>query len=201
MYNEKRTESFSGKKAAKGFYGRSKYTALVLALSLLLGIGVGWTIAYLVRETDPVVNEFVHANVEINIDEQITNNIKEKVIVENKSSIPVYIRVAFVGNWADKDGKICINHNSTQPTFTLGEGWAKGTDGFYYYTKIVAVGGKTTDLLGSGIALELAEDECSYQLEVIASAIQAQGDNDTESAVCDAWKIDPTSLKQGGESE
>ena len=90
----------------------------------------------------------------------------------------MYIRVALVGNWADADGKICINHDSALLTFTLGTDWAKGSDGFYYYKKPVAVGGKTTDLLGSNIELIMDKDGCSYQLEVIASAIQADGKAD-----------------------
>lgn len=197
MYNGKHTGRYSGKQAGRYRRRRSKNTALILALILLLGMTIGGTIAYLGRETGSIVNNFVPANVQIDIQEKVINNIKEEIVIENTSdsNIPVYIRVALVGNWADTEGKICINHSSDQPTFTLGDNWKPGSDGFYYYTKSVAVGGKTTDLLGSNIELVLNEDGCSYQLEVVASAIQAQGDNDSETAVCDAWGIDPTTLQ------
>lgn len=195
MYNGKHTGRSSGKQAGRYRRRRSKNTALILALILLLGMTIGGTIAYLVRESDSVVNDFIPANVTIDIQETVNNNVKEEIVIENKSNIPVYIRVALVGNWADAEGKICINHSSDQPTFTLGDNWKPGSDGFYYYTKSVAVGGKTTDLLGSNIELVLNDDGCSYQLEVIASAIQAQGDNDSETAVCDAWGIAPTTLQ------
>lgn len=194
MYNGKHTGRSSGKQAGRYRRRRSRNTALILALILLLGMTIGGTIAYLVRESGSVVNDFTAANVEIFIDEDVTSNVKEKIVIENKSNIPVYIRVALVGNWADADEKICINHSSEMPEFTLGTDWV-ANGGFYYYKIPVAVGGKTTDLLGSGIELSSANDGCSYQLEVIASAIQSQGDNDSDTAVYDAWDIDPASLQ------
>ena len=190
-----RNEKHSGKKAGKYRRRRNKNAILIFALILLLGMTIGGTIAYLVRESGSVVNDFIPANVEIDIQEKVTNHEKEEIVIENKSNIPVFIRVALVGNWADADGKICINHGSTQPSFTCGTDWGKGSDGFYYYKKSVAVGGETTDLLGSNIELTAATDGCSYQIEVIASAIQAQGNNDTDTAVYNAWGIDPTSLQ------
>ena len=190
-----RNEKHSSKKAGKYRRRRSKNAILIFALILLLGMTIGGTIAYLVRESDSVVNDFIPANVEIEIQETFKNDVKEEIVIENKSNIPVFIRVALVGNWADADNKICINHGAILPDFTLGENWVEGSDGFYYYTQSVAVGGETTDLLGSNIELTADTDGCSYQVEVIASAIQAQGDDDTDTAVYDAWGIDPTSLQ------
>ena len=196
MYHGKYAERpASGNRASKRRRRWIRNTALCLALFLLLGLAIGGTIAYLSSASTSVVNDFVPANVEIDIQEKFNennNNIKEEVIIENKSNIPVYIRVALVGNWVDANGKICINPTSNPlSVLTLGDSWKLGTDGFYYYTKSVAVGDKTSDLLGSGIELKKDNDGCSYQLEVIASAIQAQGDNDSASAISDAWKIDP----------
>ena len=191
MHNEKH----SGKKAGKYCRGRRKNAVLIFALILLLGITIGGNIAYLVKESSSVVNDFIPANVEISIQEKVANNVKEKIVIENKSNIPVFIRVALVGNWADADDKICINHGSTQPSFTLGADWVKGSDGFYYYKKSVAIGGETSDLLGSNIELTAETDGCSYQIEVIASAIQAKDNDDTDVAVYDVWGIDPTSLQ------
>lgn len=194
MYNGKHTGKSSGKQAGRYRRRRTKNTALILALILLLGMTIGGTIAYLVRESGSVANDFIPANVTISIDETVSDTAKSSVKIKNESNIPVYIRVALVGNWADAEDKICINHTGNPlSSLTLGEKWKKGRDGFYYYTESVAVGGKTTDLLGSDIELTLADDGCSYQLEVIASAIQAQGDNDSETAVFNAWGVDPTS--------
>jgi len=185
MYNEKQ--------AGKNRRRRSKHAVLILALILLLGMTIGGTIAYLTGKSDSIVNEFAAAKVEIHIEEKIENNIKTDVFIRNtnNSNIPVYIRVALVGNWVDtENNKICVKHGNGQPSFTLGTDWIEN-GGFYYYKKPVGFGEKTTDLLGTSIELTTEDDGCSYQLEVIASAIQAQGDNDSEKAIQDAWGIDP----------
>jgi len=193
MYHGKYAERpASGNRASKRRRRWIRNTALCLALFLLLGLAIGGTIAYLSSAPTSVVNDFVPANIKIDIQETVTNNVKEAVVIRNtnESNIPAYIRVALVSNWVDADGNICINHSSTPPAFTLGTDWV-AIDGFYYYKKPVAVNSETIDLLGSGIELKKDNDGCSYQLEVIASAIQAQGDNDSASAISDAWKIDP----------
>lgn len=186
MYNGKHTGRYSGNQAGRYRRRRGKNTALILALILLLGMAVSGTIAFLIVRSDPVENTFTPANVTIEIDETVIGHTKEKVVIENKSNIPVYIRVALVGNWADAQNRICINHDNEKPKFDLGDGWKLEADGFYYYTQSVAVGGSTTDLLGSDIELT-EEDGCSYQLEVIASAIQAQGMGATSAQ--NAWSI------------
>lgn len=198
MYNGKYNErQSSSKRAARRRRRRIRNTSLCFALILLLGMAIGGTIAYLSKESGSVVNDFIPAKVEIKIDEVFTDNVKKEIVIENNSNIPVYIRVALVGNWADETGKICINHSSEIPEFTLGTDWV-ANGGFYYYKNPVAVGGKTADLLDSDIELTLAGDGCSYQLEVIASAIQAQGelDNGSLTAVANAWGIDPSSMRK-----
>lgn len=187
MYNGK----YSVEKDGKCRHRWSKNTALIVAIILLLCVTIGGTIAYLITKSDTVVNTFVPANVDIEIEETVLFNTKEKISirnVENESNIPVYIRVALVGNWVDANGRICINHSRTPPTFTIGNNWL--TDGgFYYYKFPVEVGDTTTNLLGSGSGIELKADDdgCSYQVEVIASAIQTE----PVSAVIEAWGFNP----------
>lgn len=204
MYNGKYSErQSSGKRAARRRRRRIRNTALSLALILLLGMAIGGTIAYLTRDGGSVTNNFVPGEVAIDIHEGFneTTGVKSSIEIENTndSNIPVYIRVALVGNWADAEDKICINHqNDPLSSLTLGENWKKGSDGFYYYTKSVAVGEKTSDLLKDDITLSEANDGCCYQLEVVASAIQADGETDGQNpidAVVNAWGIAPTSLK------
>ena len=66
------------------------------------------------------------------------------------------------------------------PTFTLGKDWIKGSDGYYYYTKAVPVGGSTGNLLEKAMTL----DE-NMQVVVLADAIQAM----PKQAVIDAWGV------------
>lgn len=175
MNNGKRTGKYSSRNTGKVNRRSGRMVAMLLALVVLLGLSVGGTVAFLASESDSVTNQFIPAEVVIDIDEsvnQLTNE-KTKVEIVNNSNIPVYIRVTLVGNWED-DGKICINHSNEQPSFNLGTDWLLGDDGYFYYAKPVQVGGNTTDLLGSSIELAVADDGCTYQVEVIASGIQSK---------------------------
>ena len=160
---------------------RNNKAILILALILLLGLAIGGTVAFLIDTTDDVANTFTPAKVEISIDENYSNNKKTSIKIENPDGddkVPCYVRVALVTNWViaegENAGQICTNGHSTDVTFTLGDGWTKGGDGFYYYADPVPVGDKTSNLLGSDeIVLSQAQDGCKMQVEVVASAIQS----------------------------
>lgn len=196
MYNGRYSGNKSGHITRKG----GKLATLTLVLVLLLGLVVGGTVAFLVTHTAQVDNTFTPAEVKISIDENIANNKKTSIQIQNDKTdeaIPVYVRATLVSNWADKDEKICINHSGDELVLDLGENWVKGSDGYYYYTQPVAVGAKTDNLLSENSYIELiaADDGCSLQVEVIASAIQADGvTGDGINAVVDAWGIDPSIL-------
>ncbi|MBO5301957.1 MAG: hypothetical protein J6A81_07070, partial [Peptococcaceae bacterium] len=51
-----------------------KRIALVVAITLLLGCAIGGTMAWLIDDTDPVVNTFTSSDVEITLDESDVDN-------------------------------------------------------------------------------------------------------------------------------
>lgn len=155
----------------------AKSSALIIALALILVLAVGGTVAYIFTQTDPVINTFTPTEAKITVDEETNSNQKTSITVENISTgVPVYIRVALVANMIDKDEN--VTGAASVPTFTLGKDWIKGSDGYYYYTEPVPVGGSTGNLLQSPMIL----DE-NMQVVVLADAIQAE----PKQAVIDAW--------------
>ena len=157
----------------------AKSSALIIALALILVLAVGGTVAYIFTQTDPVINTFTPSDAKITVDEQTTNNQKTEIIVKNNSTgVPVYIRVALVANMIDKDEN--VTGAASVPTFTLGDNWKEGSDGYYYYTKAVPVGGSTGNLLKSQMTLSE-----NMQVVVLADAIQAM----PKEAVIDAWGV------------
>ena len=155
----------------------AKSSALIIALALILVLAVGGTVAYIFTQTGPVINTFTPADAKITVDEQTSSNQKTEIIVKNNSTgVPVYIRVALVANMIDKDKN--VTGAADVPTFTPGDDWKEGSDGYYYYTKAVPVGGSTGNLLQSPMTL----DE-NMQVVVLADAIQAI----PKQAVIDAW--------------
>lgn len=155
----------------------AKSSALIIALALILVLAVGGTVAYIFTHTGPVINTFTPTEAKITVDEETSNNQKTSItVVNNSTGVPVYIRVALVANMIDKDEN--VTGAASVPTFTLGENWFEGSDGYYYYTKAVPVGGSTGNLLKSPMTLSE-----NMQVVVLADAIQAI----PKDAVIDAW--------------
>ena len=155
----------------------AKSSALIIALALILVLAVGGTVAYIFTQTDPVINTFTPTEAKITVDEETSSNQKTSItVVNNSTGVPVYIRVALVANMIDKDEN--VTGAASVPTFTLGKDWIEGSDGYYYYTEPVPVGGSTGNLLQSSMTL----DE-NMQVVVLADAIQAM----PKQAVIDAW--------------
>ena len=155
----------------------AKSSALIIALALILVLAVGGTVAYIFTQTDPVINTFTPTEAKITVDEETNSNQKTSItVVNNSTGVPVYIRVALVANMIDKDKN--VTGAASVPTFTLGDNWIVGNDGYYYYTEPVPVGESTGNLLKSQMIL----DE-NMQVVVLADAIQAM----PKQAVIDAW--------------
>ena len=155
----------------------AKSSALIIALALILVLAVGGTVAYIFTQTDPVINTFTPTEAKITVDEETNSNQKTSItVVNNSTGVPVYIRVALVANMIDGAGN--VTGAADVPTFTLGDNWLEGSDGYYYYTKAVPVDGSTGNLLKSSMIL----DE-NMQVVVLADAIQAM----PKQAVIDAW--------------
>ena len=157
----------------------AKSSALIIALALILVLAVGGTVAYIFTHTGPVINTFTPADAKITVNEEISSNQKTSItVVNNSTGVPVYIRVALVANMIDKDKN--VTGAASVPTFTLGDNWLVGNDGYYYYTEPVPVGESTGNLLKSPMTL----DE-NMQVVVLADAIQAM----PKEAVIDAWGV------------
>ena len=157
----------------------AKSSALIIALALILVLAVGGTVAYIFTQTDPVINTFTPTEAKITVDEETNSNQKTSItVVNNSTGVPVYIRVALVANMIDKDEN--VTGAASVPTFTPGKDWIKGSDGYYYYTEPVPVGGSTGNLLQSSMKL----DE-NMQVVVLADAIQAE----PTTAVTQAWGV------------
>lgn len=155
-----------------------KKTILMLAtMVLLLTVTVGSTIAYLVTSSGPVENKFTPANVKSEVQEKFNGTEKTDVKIKNIGNTSAYIRAAIVITWKDSTG------NKTLPdqpgtgdySITLGEGWTKESDGFYYWKDKVASGDET------GILIKSCKQETRYEdgrrlcVEIIGSAIQSEG--------------------------
>lgn len=171
---------------------------LTMSVALLLLVAVGTTLAYILTNTDPVVNTFTPSKVSCavveNSDEPVSGGIqntgktKSNVQIKNTGDTDAYIRVAVVTNWVSADGSRVWAQKpieNTDYTMTLASAvdWIRGADGFYYYGEDVSPNHLTELLiteakLMDGVTAPKGTDGTQYYLsiEIVASAIQSKPD-------------------------
>lgn len=156
---------------------RKKLTVLTILVALLLAVSVGGTLAYLTDKTAPVENVFSPVDLDTEIRETVTNNVKSVIAVENVKAddhIPAYVRVGVSGNWVDAEGKI-VEPWVGQNNLKLNEDyWFKGSDGYYYYKNVLAVGAVTENLIGEAITLSKDAAGNKLVVNVIHQSVQTE---------------------------
>lgn len=191
----------------------NKKTILITCISLLLIVGIGSTVAYVIAKTALVKNTFKPTDVSCKVyaDGGITEisgasmsaQIINDVQIKNTGNTDAYIRVALVVNWSyiDSSSKTHVWAHPPQEgddgDYTLdlnlaeSDDWFKGSDGFYYCKKPISATEMTSVLLNSvNVNKENAPvgtDGTRYyfSIEIVASAIQANPD----SVVQDHWGV------------
>lgn len=155
------------------------FVLLASIVMLVLGV-VGGTLAYIVANTEAVVNTFNPSVVTCKVSEAFDGKTKTNVKIENTGDTEAYIRAAIVVTWQDGDGNVYGKApiKGTDYTLTLANaGWNKSTvDGYYYHTEPVpAVGDTETGTLISSctqIGYGPAEGY-TLHVEILAEAIQS----------------------------
>lgn len=123
--------------------GGKKLAVMLASLALVLCTVIGGTLAWLVTETDPVVNTFTYGDINITLKETDTNNDGD-----NDPNTNTYPMVP--GHTITKDPKVTFKANSEDAwlfvklektsnfddfmTYEMADGWTKldNVDGVYY---------------------------------------------------------------------
>ena len=181
------------RKTAAPARGRSlrtgRLTTMVIATVLLLALAIGGTLAWLSTKDDPIQNKFLPTKVTCEVTEKFngTTGEKTKVNVKNTGTIDAFIRVKLVTYRTNDQGQH-IGGTASLPAFTLGTGWVKYGD-YYYYTKPVAPNQKPETNLTNSMTLTGTYNDADggkQVIEVMAEAIQSV----PEDAVKAAWGVD-----------
>ena len=164
-------------------YHKGRLTAMVIATAVLLALAIGGTVAWLSTKDAPITNTFNPSKVACEVTENFNGKVKSNVNVENTGDTEAYIRVKLVTYRTNDQGQH-IGGTASLPNFTLGKGWVKYGD-YYYYTLPVAPKEKPEADLISSITLESYTDvDGGHQaIDVMAEAIQSV----PEAAVNAAW--------------
>ena len=83
----------------------------------------------------------LNGDVDITVTDDVVGSKKNNLQIQNTGIANGYIRATIVGYWADESGNVmeAWNWEEEKENFISlpGDGWKKGGDGFYYYTKVV----------------------------------------------------------------
>lgn len=167
--------------------GKSKTTALILSLCLIIAAAVGGTMAYLFDKTEPADNTFIAAHVTTDVTEDFDGEIKKNVNVKNTGDIDAYIRVKLITYRVNDNGQH-IGGTAVIPEFTPGANWVKYGEYYYYTLKVAPNSSPATALIGAeGIKLVKYTDSDGGKqvIEVMAEAIQSE----PEKVIGEAWNV------------
>ena len=172
----------------------------IISLCLVVALGatavVGGTLAYF-TDKDQEVNTFTVGNVDIDLTEPNWEKtgkaeaedaypgeaLAKDPTVTNKGANPCFVRVA-VSNLDQFGDAGMIKYRTDYVEDALGTDWAKGEDGYFYYTKVLAKG-ETTDALFDQIVIPTGVENSAATKDIVvtAQAVQAQGARPSFSAV------------------
>lgn len=166
----------------------NKLAILFIAVIMLIGAAVGTTVAFLVTDTEPVVNNFSYGTISTGITEFFDGTIKNNVKVTNTGDTPAFIRATYVVTWRDASGNI-VSSVPTGYSYELTENtdggkWQKVGSYFYYLYAV----GKNESTAGSLLTCRVTHPENPeyfLNVEIVASAIQSE----PVTAVQEAWGV------------
>lgn len=168
---------YHGKNCKKKRKKSMKSVALVVSLILLLAVGTGGAIMFLVDDSEPLENLFDPSKITTEVVETFKEGTKSDVTIKNTGDTTAWIRAAVVITWQDKDGNVYGQALEAGKdyfiTYDLGKGWIKGDDGFYYWREPVEPGKETGVLIKECKYLANAPEDYALSVEILGSGIQS----------------------------
>lgn len=177
---------------------KKKIVALCLCIAMLTIAIAGGTLAYF-TDTEEKTNTFTVGNVDITLEEPKWDStgsgeapevypgeaLAKDPTVTNTGANPCFVRVKVTG-WDCLGDAGNIIYRTDYVDNALGTDWVLHSDGYFYYTKVLAVGAVTDALFDQIViptGLENGDGKTEFDIEVTAYAVQAQGAKPSFSAV------------------
>lgn len=179
---------------------KKKIFAIALVAILVVTAAAGASLAYL-TDQDAETNVFTVGNVDIDLYERKWEETGSKEAedvypgealakdptVKNVGTNPCFVRISvknmdqFVAKYGED---AMITYRTDYVDGKLGENWVLHTDGYFYYTKVLAAK-EETDALFDQIVIPFAleNSEEAKSIDVTAYAVQAQGARPSFAAV------------------
>lgn len=181
---------------------KRKILLLASALCLVAVLAIGGTLAYF-SDQEEATNTFTVGNVDITLTEPNwkesgsqdapevypTEPLQKDPTVTNTGANPCFVRISVTGWDCLINAGLSENNIIYRTDYVdgkLGENWVLHTDGYFYYSKVLAAGEKTDALFDQIVVpadLVNGDGETEFDIQVNAYAVQAQGARPSWSAV------------------
>ena len=157
---------------------------LVIALSLILCLtaSVGFTMAYFTDYENAKGGAVVKLSGQTEVEEEFDGNNKE-VTIKNTGDTDMVVRLKVFGD---------ENHMTMNSTGNTD--WLEGTDGFWYYKKVLPAGAEASMFKVDVSGKIDPGDPIDFEITVVHESQRVTYDGD-KVAVPEGWKIDSISDK------
>lgn len=172
----------------RGYAKKNKKALTVAILCLcIVTCSVGGVLAYLMDTAPTLSNEFAPAKVSCSVDETFENGLKSNVKITNTGDIDAYIRASVIVTFVSDSGKVSATSPKPDENYIISwgtRGWTQGSDGYWYYSDVVAPNEQTLPLIEAATEVK-APSGYSLNIQIVASAIQSV----PETAAKEAWNV------------
>lgn len=173
---------------------RVKKTAavvLILAVTAAILFGIAPFTLALLLDSESAENTFTPGEVTLRINETFDHNVKSDVTFTNTGNVPAYIRVALVPIWRHGEYNSGLTADGTYDLNLNMTGWTP-SGSYYYYNSPVPAGSTTSALIVScspdvDLAAQPEYTGMAFEMQVIASALQADGWNAATDTAIEAF--------------
>ncbi len=165
---------------------KSKKSAIsLISLILVVCVAVGGVLAILKSYANQLINVFEPRHVTTTVVEEFDGEVKQNVAIKNTGNTDAWIRAAVVINWVDELGNVYgippVEGTDYTIVYDLANGWVKGNDGFYYWTKSVKSVEQDSTNCTTGVLIKTcspvqpstAPDGYTLSVEIVGSGIQS----------------------------
>ena len=163
---------------------------IVSSVVLVLAIGTGVVLAFIIASDDPIKNDFEPANVSCAVIETFDGEAKTDVRIKNTGNVNAYVRATIVVTWESESNANEIL--ATQPRENVDyqinwgdDSWIRGSDDYWYYTYAVSPEQETGLFIESLSPVASAPEGYRLSVEILASAIQTEPQDVVEKS----WKV------------
>ena len=147
---------------------------------LLIFLTIGITTSFLMSSNTKTNSFFIGSN-----ESKIVETFKPPENIKKGNTITKDVKVKNTGSKSYIRMFVAVSDNNLGKKFTMNintKDWSLGSDGYYYYNKVVDKGESTASLFDKLTFTDALKSGSNLKIICYSESVQAQGSNDVQSA-------------------